>query len=224
MRSILALLAALMLLSGCADLPFRQQEPVPMVGLEPAGVVERARAATPDSFSQLNSIVFEFAGQKFLGLGFVEIDRRERSFRVICLNPMGVKLFDLSGNDRGTTMNFAIEPLANLGNIAAAVGHDIRRIYFDLDPRSNATPRPGQYRLIYGGGTPTGYQEHVFAGASGDLVEKRFYDDQLISWRVGYYDYREKEGKRSPRSIVITDYKNSYQLTIREKEPAGEEN
>lgn len=214
----------LWLLAGCAEMPFRPPETVPMEGREPSAVVQGFREATPESFSQLNSIVFEFAGQKFLGIGFLEIDRRERTFRVICLNPMGVKLFDLSGNDRGTTMNFAIEPLAGLGNIAAAVGHDIRRIYFDHIPPENATPRMGRDRLVYGGGTPLGYQEHIFAGAGGDLVEKRLYDDQLISWRVGYYDYRERGGKRSPGGIVITDYRSGYQLTIREKEQPVEEN
>jgi hypothetical protein len=189
-----------------------------MTGLAPAEVVARSVAATPEKFSGFNSIVFEIAGQKFLGIGFIEIDRQERSFRVICLNPMGVKLFDLSGSDRGTTMNFAIEPLAKAGDIATAVANDIRRIYFDLAPRAAATPRAGKHRLIYGGGVPGGYQEHIFAGSSGDLVEKRFYDDQLISWQVTYHDYRESGGRRTPATIAITDYKSGYQLTIREKE------
>jgi hypothetical protein len=222
-RLLPAVLAILLLLAGCAELPCRRDGQIPLGGREPSAVVDHFRTAVPEKFSGFNSVVFEFAGQKFLGIGFIEIDRPARSFRVICLNPMGVKLFDLSGDDRGTTMNFAIEPLAKQGNIAAAVAHDIRRIYFDLVPADNATPRGGAYRLVYGGGTPSGYQEHLFAGSSGDLVEKRLYDEGLISWSVGYCDYREKEGKRSPREIIITDYKNGYQLTIREKEQAVEE-
>jgi outer membrane biogenesis lipoprotein LolB len=217
MKPCPVLLLASLLLAGCAGLPCHRSEPVSLEGRGPAEIVAQAAAATPAKLNQFNSIVFEFAGQKFLGIGFMEIDRQERSFRVICLNPMGVKLFDLSGNDNGTTMNFAIEPLARAGDIATAVGNDIRRIYFDLTPRANATPRPGKHRLTYGGGVATGYQEHLFAG-TGDLVEKRLYDDQLISWQVTYHDYREKGGKRSPGTIVFTDYRNGYQLTIREKE------
>lgn len=223
MRVVPALLVVLLLLAGCAELPFSRDEQVLQEGKNPAAVVDHFRSAVAEKFNGFNSIVFEFAGQKFLGIGFIEIDRRERSFRVICLNPMGVKLFDLSGDDRGTTMNFAIEPLAKQGDIAAAVAHDIRRIYFDLVPADNATPRVGNFHVVYGGGTPGGYQEHLFAGSSGDLVEKRQYDEGLISWSVGYFDYREKEGKRAPRGIVITDYAKGYQLTIREKEQAVEE-
>ena len=215
MRLLVAML--LCLLAGCAGLPCHRGEQLPMAGQAPAEVAARSVAATPEKFSGFNSIVFEFAGQKFLGIGFIEIDRKERSFRVICLNPMGVKLFDLSGNDRGTTMNFAIEPLAKAGDIATAVANDIRRIYFDLAPRDNATPRAGQERLVFGGGVPGGYQEHIFNGR-GDLAEKRRYDDQLIAWQVFYQDYRESGGKRTPATIVITDYKSGYQLTIREKE------
>lgn len=222
MKLILSLLA-LTMLCGCAELPFRQVEPVTMDRVEPKELLERFSAKLPENTSQLNSIVFEFAGQKFLGLGFLEINHRERSFRVVCLNPMGVKLFDLSGDDHGTTTNYAMEPLASAGNIAVAVSADIRRIYFDTIPKKNATSHNCGNRVIFGGGTPSGYQEHVFAGASPDLVEKRFYDDQLISWRVGYYEYLEKDGRRYPRGIIITDYKNGYQLTIRQKEQSLEE-
>jgi hypothetical protein len=190
---------------------------------DPAGIVSSAAAATPETFSGFNSIVFEIVGQKFLGIGFVDIDRTKRSFRVICLNPMGVKLFDLSGDERSTTTNFALEPLAKAGDIAAAVGNDIRRVYFDLAPRSNATPRWADGDLVYGGGVPGGYAEHVFSGGSGELIEKRFYDEQLISWQVTYHDYRERGGKRIPGTIVMTSYQGGYRLTIREKEQTVDE-
>jgi len=221
-RAVL-LLALFWLLAGCAELPFPPGDLVPLGTTEPATVVEKYQRATPEKFSQLNSIVFEIAGQKFLGIGFLDIDRTDRTFRVICLNPMGVKLFDLSGDDHGTTLNFAIEPLTRFGDIATAVGNDIRRIYFGLAPRRNATPRVGSRRITFGGGVPDGYQEHVYAGRDGDLVEKRMYDDRSISWSVGYFDYQEREGKRFPRGIVLTDYRGGYQLTIREKEQPVEE-
>lgn len=212
-----------MLVAGCAELSSRPDSLYASNAIEPALMLDRFRSTAPESFSSLNSVVFDYAGQKFLGLGFIEINRPERSFRVVCLNPMGVKLFDLAGDERGTTTNFALEPLARYGDIAAAVAADIRRIYFDTVPKENATPRNFGNRIIYGGGTPTGYQEHVYAGAAGDLVEKRYYDDQLISWRVNYFDYQEKNGRRYPRSIIITDYKNGYQLTVREKEQSLEQ-
>jgi len=220
---LILILASIMLLCGCAEMPFKQVEPFSLDRVEPKQQLERYRAKMPESMNLLNSIVFEFAGQKFLGLGILEINSRERSFRVVCLNPMGVKLFDLSGDDSGTITNYAIEPLATLGNIATAVSADIRRIYFDTIPKENATPHRCGSRTLFGGGTPDGYLEHVFAGAVPDLVEKRFYDDQLISWRVGYYEYEERSGRRYPRGIIITDYKKGYQLTIREKEQSFEE-
>lgn len=218
MRLFTALLASLLLLSACAEAPLRKDEPLALPGNGPQATVEYFRVKTPDKFSGFNSIVFEIAGQKFLGMGFVEIDRKQRSFRVICLNPMGVKLFDLSGDDHGAVLNYAIEPLAQQGDIAAAVANDIRRAYLDLVPNAAATPRVDKQSITYGGGTPAGYVEHIFAKNEGNLVEKRLYDEQLISWSVAYSAYRENGGMRTPGNIVITDYKNGYQLTIREKE------
>jgi hypothetical protein len=207
-----------MLVTGCATEYFSRPQKVSISDIQPEQLLERFKANLPETVSSLNSVVFDYAGITFLGLGFVEIDRSKGTFRVICLNPMGVKLFDLSGDMNSTTTNFAIEPMAKYGEIGAAVAADIRRIYFDLLPSSNAEPRRGEYRVIYGSATPNGYQEHIYAGVEGDLIEKRFYYDQFISWQVTYHDYLNIGGKRYPQGIVLTNYRDGYQLVVREKE------
>jgi hypothetical protein len=218
MRLLLALLSLTVILTGCAEMPFKKDDRASISGIDNTQLLERFKANLPETLNSLNSVVFEYAGISFLGLGFVEIDRSRGTFRVICLNPMGVKLFDLSGDKNVTTINFAIEPIAKYGEIGAAVAADIRRIYFDLLPPLNAEPRRGEFSVIYGSSIPNGYQEQIFAGIDGDLIEKRFYSDQFISWQVTYHDYKSIGGKRYPQGIVLTNYKDAYQLVIREKE------
>jgi hypothetical protein len=217
-RLFLMILAIAMLLAGCATEHFKRPPEVSISGIPPEQLLERFKGSLPETVNSLNSVAFDYAGISFLGLGFVEIDRSKGTFRVICLNPMGVKLFDLSGDRSSTTTNFALEPLAKFGNIGEAVASDIRRIYFDLLPAPAAEPRRGEYRVSYGKATPTGYLEQIYAGVDGDLVEKRFYYDQFISWQVTYHDYRNIKGKRYPYGIVLTNFRDGYQLVIREKE------
>lgn len=216
--ALLGLFGLQLLFSGCAEIPFKDTAAFPLASLSPDQVVAEFRARTPEKISTLNSIVFEFAGQQFLGVGFLEAEAATGRFRAICLNPMGVKLFDLEGDGATTTVNFAMEPLASYGNIASAVAFDIKRIYFNLLPTADAMPRQLQDRIIFGTALPDGYLEHVFAGENGDLVEKRFYREQFIAWSVGYYEYGDDNGKSFPRGIILTDYQGGYRLIIREKE------
>lgn len=218
MKTPVHLLLLGFLLAGCAVSPFQQTVTGSIAGLAPETVVAAAGKREPAEISMLNTIVFEFAGQQFLGLGFLEVQPLAGSFRVICLNPMGVKLFDLAGDNGRVTTNFAMQPLASYGNIASAVAFDIKRIYFNRLPADDAMHYQLNNRLIFGKGQPDGYLEHVFAGSPGELVEKRFYADQYISWSVGYFDYGDSNGKRYPRGIILTDYKGGYRLVIREKE------
>lgn len=218
MRSFFVLLAMIALLGGCAHIPFRETAAFPLGHLPPEQVVAGARERAPAEIRMLNSIVFEYAWLQFLGVGFLEVKPSADSFRVIALNPMGVKLFDLAGSSGTVTVNFAMEPLASYGNIASAVAFDIKRIYFDMLPAADARHYRFNNRLIFGKELPHGYLEHVFAGEQGDLVEKRFYKDQYISWSVGYYEYGDKDGKRVPKGIILTDYQGGYRLVIREKE------
>ena len=50
------------------------------------------------------------------------IDRTNDTFKVVCLNPMGVKLFDLTGDRNSVTPRDVIPALANYGDLPRAVG------------------------------------------------------------------------------------------------------
>jgi hypothetical protein len=177
----------------------------------------------PEKQTSLTSVVFDYAGMTFLGVGFVTVDRAARTFRVVCLNPMGVKILDLSGDDAGVETNFVLEPLARAGDLGAAVAADIRRIYLDLVPAPDAVPCRGETRVDFRQNVPGGVLEHRFAGPAGDLVRKRFFADQALSWEASYFDYAGQDGARVPRGIVLTNYRAGYELVVREKELASEQ-
>ncbi len=64
----------------------------------------------------------------------------------------------------------------------------------------------------------SGIVEYIFAGADGYLVEKNYYEKDILNWRVSYYEYRQKDGKIYPRGIILKNYKYRYSLTVRLKE------
>jgi hypothetical protein len=208
----------LLLVAGCARAPFRDTALVPQESSDPRVVVERFRSGNPESFQLLNTIVFEYNWFSFGGIGFVEINAADHFYKVACMNHMGVKLFEVSGNRNGVLSQSAIGPLADRGDIARAVGNDIMRIYFDLVPGPHARIWKRRKKLFFQESSGNGRLEYVFAGERGDLIEKNYYDDDGIVWRASYYEYRDQSGKRWPQGIVFINYQYGYRLTVRQKE------
>jgi Protein of unknown function (DUF3261) len=215
---LLPLIILVLVANGCGTVPFRETERVALAGESPESLVLRFQDHMPDSFQLINSIVFEYNWRTFAGIGYLDIDRGHSVFSVACLNPMGVKLFELSG-DRNTIANrYTIAALNRYGDITAVVGNDIRRIYFDLVPSAEARVSKGKYTVRFRQPAGEGRMEYVFAGAEADLIEKNYYDDDGIVWRASYHEYREQGGKRFPQGIVFRHYNYGYRLTVRQKE------
>jgi len=207
------------LLAGCVSVvPFKETALVPLEGSDPHMVVERFRNLSPERFQLLNTIVFEYNWFTFAGIGYVEINAADHFYKVACMNHMGVKLFDVSGNRDGVLSQSAIGPLADKGDIARAVGNDIMRIYFDLVPGPLARTWKRRDKLFFQESSGAGRMEYVFAGEQADLIEKNYYDDDGIVWRASYYEYRDQSGKRWPQGIVFMNYQYGYRLTVRQKE------
>ena len=203
---------------GCAGIPFQKTSDVPMDSVDPRALVEDFRNNSPERFQIINTIVFEYKWNKFSGIGYIYADTGEKAFRVACMNPMGVKLFELSGDKDGTDTHFVLEQFSKQGNFAATVGEDIRRVYFDLVPSAEARIKKKKYQIIFREPVGKGVMEYVFAGAGGYLVEKNYYEENALNWGVSYYEYQQKESKAYPRGIILNNYKYGYSLTVKLKE------
>jgi hypothetical protein len=206
------------LVAACVRVPFQETKLVSLDSEDPHSMVERFQKGIPASFQLLTSVVFEYNSRKFAGIGTVQINSSDGVFRVAGMNPMGVKLFELSGDRHRVTSHYSIADFSRYGDIATAVGNDIRRIYFDLVPGPEASIGKRKYKLIFRQASSPGSLEYIFAGAGGDLIEKNYYEDNGLVWRISYYEYRDQDGKRWPQGIVFLNYQYGYRLTIRQKE------
>jgi hypothetical protein len=217
-RGVMLMAILHVLLAACVRVPFQETKLVVLDSKDPRGMVERFQKGIPSSFQLLTSVVFEYNSRKFAGIGTVQINSSDGVFKVAGMTPLGVKLFELSGDQHGVTSHYSIANFSRYGDIATAVGNDIRRIYFDLVPGPEASIGKRKYRLIFRQSSGPGSLEFIFAGADGDLIEKNYYEESGLVWRILYYEYRDQEGKRWPQGIVFLNYQYGYRLTIRQKE------
>jgi len=205
-------------LTGCASIPFQSAERVPIGKIEPGEVKERFALMLPEKFRIINSMVFEFKGEAVSFIGYSDIDSLEKTFTVVGLSPVGIKLFELTGNNNKTELKFAIEEFAKIENFAEAVAGDIKKIYFDRLPGAGARASRGKYEIVFARDENGATIEHVFAGAGNLLVEKRCAVDNIAVWSVYYYEYRIENGKLYPAGIILENHKYDYRLILRLKE------
>lgn len=205
--------------AGCTKVPFEKTLYVPLDHADPAAVVKQYENRLPDKYRLLNSVVIKYNGKKFAGLGFVDINATGRTYGLACLTPMGLKLFELSGNDEKVTGYFVPDQITKHKEFFAnMIGEDIRRIYFDPVPSTDAVSGLDTYQVIFRQPQGAGTLVYLFAGAGGHLVRKSYYEEHKLMWKVSYYEYQEKESGLYPGGIILNNYKNGYSLTFRLKE------
>ena len=220
MKTLAALCIVAALAAGCsAPVPFREAARAPLGAEDPHTLVEGFKQRLPASFHLLSSIVFEYNWFTVSGLGYVDINPGDGRYKVVCMNYLGVKLFEFEGDRTGLIRQFAIEPLARQGNIAQAVGTDIQRVYLDLLPSPDARVFRRKTAMVFRQRSGDGALEYAFA--DGTLASKTYWEDHRAVWRVSYYEYEEKNGKLYPMGIILTNYRYGYRLIVRQKEIHG---
>ncbi|NVN91087.1 MAG: DUF3261 domain-containing protein [Desulfuromonadales bacterium] len=218
MTRFLIMVIGALLAAGCAHGPFGETPTVSLESVEPARLLEDFKSHVPEQFQLLNTVVFERSGMSFTAIGYLDINRVENRFRVVCLNPLGVQLFELSGDRSSITTHSVLPPLMQYGDLPTVVGTDIRNIFLGLVPADDAQVWRSRNSISFWQPSATGRMQYLFAGASHDLVEKNYYENSEIVWSVSYHDYAEINGKRYPRGIVLVNHRHGYTLTVRHKE------
>ena len=210
-------LLILLLLCGCVQ-PFTVVKYVPLNDITPPMAQENFSNNFAQKFTLLNSIVFKYSFFKVAALGYTQVDALNEKFNVTGFNPAGLKLFDIHGQGKNICGNFVFKQMARGGDVVKAIGQDIERIYFNCLPQTNATAKQQRYKIIFNEPFENGVLEHVFAGEQANLIEKSYYENKRLQWRIFYYNYRKYNEKLYPMAVMFKNYKYHYKLIVRTKE------
>ena len=163
--------------------------------------------------------MFRFYLREIAALGYLSVDVPARSFAMACLNPVGIKLFELVGTNGEVEARFvAPEIEKHGGELAQAAGADLARAYFDWLPPAGATCRRAKNRLIFTAADAAGRTEYRYAGRDGFLAEKIRIEAGRVRWKVDYRDYRRGAEGWIPTGLVIHNRRYGYRLVAIAKE------
>jgi hypothetical protein len=204
--------------TGCSSIPFKSIDYVALDDLNPDNLRLEFKAVLAQKLEVINSIVFEYKWHSFSALGYTQLDLENNTFQVSCMNPVGIKLFELTGNRKEVRSSFVLNELLQRGDLPQAVGEDIRRIYFDLVPLAQAKIKKDKYRIIFSQPSGAGQMEYIFAGRNHWLIEKHYSEKNRKLWSVFYYDYLMDKGKLYPSALILKHHRFGYNLIIRLKE------
>lgn len=201
------------LLTACSTVPF---EPTRLTELPPATAAEVTRGQWNSGDGILlvrQSAVFELYGMKVPVAALMKLDLGKREARLVGMNEMGVKLYDISVDRGKSEAHFVMPELARYPKFVEAVGTSVRRIFLEPlpSPDDSLSVESKRYLLTRRSGGDT--VRFLFGGEQAQLLEKSS-TGKSGSWRVRYYQYQNQQGILFPGGIVLDDDQAKYRLTL----------
>ncbi len=189
--------------AGCAGVPpFPPHQRAAVAAADIHTAMERCWLNGQRRYLCRNSGVLDVPGRKIALQGLVRVDSVADSARLVALDSMGTRLFDISIDARDYTVNYMLEQLRAHPRLAAVVAASVRAVF--LSPYVAGTPQlvaDGSRWLVDGaaarfefGGRPLRLQRRLLRG-----------DNEC---QVDYYAY----GGDFPGGIVLDA--TGYSLTL----------
>lgn len=215
MRRLLTCLpgALLLLLTGCATVPF---QPVELTPTAPRSAAELSAGLWSRSGSKLmlrHSALFEFQGMRVPVEAMLMLDPAAGEARLVGMTEMGVKLYDITILPDGSRANFVMPEFARYPGFADAVATSVRRIFLAPEPGPGDLVRVAPKSYLLTREDEGGTVSFTLGGADAQLLEKSF-RGRDGSWRVRYYQYQRSNGRLFPGGVVLEDDRAGYRLTL----------
>jgi hypothetical protein len=172
----------------------------------------------PVEFEVLNSAIFKYQHFRVSALGVTRVQTDKNKLNTAGFNHLGVLLFDLALNNDKVESRYVFPEFNKRGDFAAAILKDIKKVYFERIPGSQAVVSVASRKITFRDNTVSGNLEYVFCGEGRFLSEKNYYENNKKIWSVSYFDYTDKSGKVYPKYIVLRHFKYKYSLIIKLKE------
>ncbi|MDT8424248.1 MAG: DUF3261 domain-containing protein [Desulfuromonadales bacterium] len=160
-----------------------------------------------------HTVLLELGWRKLPMVGLLELDRTARTIRLVAVNDLGIKLFDLTVTVDGYQTNYLFPELATYAGLGETVAASVRKIFLDPLPRDDdrltITADQYQTRRSLGDAELT----FTFGGERPDLLGKELRGGAQ-GWVVRYHDYRDLPAGRLPGGVVLEDHTAGYRLTL----------
>lgn len=205
-------------LIDCSRIPFEPVPLVPLAGVDSRAAREAFAERMPSRMRLVATIVFDFRFHKMSALGFTEIDRNARTFAMVGMNAVGIKMIEITGDSTTEEAGFVIPELKKHGDPSHMIAEDIRRIYFDPAPAASAKVKTEADRFVYSQPDSAGTLTYVVGGADRRVLEKAYYENRRQVWKVNYYSYRMERAMLYPENVVLQNSRYHYRLIVRLKE------
>ena len=207
-----------LILYACAIVPFESAPRVRLNEKNPERIRAHFANALPSTFQRVDTLTFQYGGRRMSAIGITDVDVAAETFKVVGLNPMGIKLFDLSGDMRTINSRFVAPAFSQHKNFAQSIAQDIRRIYFHRIPSPSADVSVGKYQAVYHNKEGHECLSHIFSGEIPRLTSKQLRRNSSTQWKVQYFEYVKINNYIHPGKIYLKNHKYNYHLTIVLKE------
>jgi hypothetical protein len=211
----LLLAACALAAAGCAGFGRLCLEPGERAAtrlLSPAALAERVWTAAPGRYYLRQAALFEFGQARVSADGLVRLDTGSGEARLVAVNEMGVKLFDLSVTRETVTENFLLPDLARVPGLTRSVAACLRAVYLDHRPRPTDALTTGRYTYELRRREGEGELVCTFSGLETLLLKE--YEAPGESWAVRFHDYRPTDGLLVAGRTVFTDRRAGYRVTL----------
>lgn len=208
------LLCLLLTLTGCAGVPFAPPE---LVAVRPRMTAEElaegAWTAQAGVYRLRQTVLFEFRGARVPMAGMMRLNLDEREVRLVAMNDLGVKFFDLAVEEVGEKQNYLLADLAGIPHFSEAVAASVRRVFLTPRPAKSDALRLAENRYLLLRPSGEGDIRFTFGGNDPQLIETEAKTERE-SWKVRYFEYRKAKETVYPRGIVLDDHIAGYRLTL----------
>lgn len=211
--AFLCLLAALLPAAACATAPFRPTEPTRTRPTTAAALVGNLWTAGKGTFLIRSSGLLEFRGARLPMVGIMKLDTGAKTARLVGMDDMGVKVFDLSVDRRSNRTHYIFPALDRYPGIAAAVSDSVRRIFLEPEPEEDDALATDAYQYRLSRDRDGRSIRFLLGGQDAQLLEKSC-SGPKERWKVRYHEYQRRLDLPVPGGIVLDDYRAGYRLTL----------
>ncbi len=213
MRPVICCVLSLFFLSCRTVMP-------PLAG-DAGTMPSRYESALPRQFESQQTLVFEFSPHwwwpsiRMTALGYSTVNRPSRDYTVVCLSPLGMKLFDVARSNGEFRAQFSIPLPGDRKTAGQAMDADISDLFFDLTPPAGATMSRHCRQIIFKGPDGAHRVDYVFSADSGQLLSKTRFDGRRKGTTIIFSDTRTEGVRIYPATAVLRNHRQGYTLTLK---------